>query len=525
MSSLLTPSDREQIDSLGLSELEIRRQLELLRNPPPPADLVRACRVGDGIVVVPEERQGSLAAAAESAAREGRLSKMVPASGAATRMFKSLLKVTSNSGRVSRSAVESAAADGDDAAADVLALIDELESFPFFEELKEAMDRSGQDLDDYRRRGDLSPILDHLLQPLGLGYGALPKGLILFHHYPGSAQAGPRTAFEEQLADGAAYVRDADGLARLHFTVPPEYQSHFESRLEASRAPLAEATDCRFEVTFSNQERSTDTVAVTLDHQPFRREDGSLLLRPGGHGSLIGNLAGSGGDVVVLKNIDNVLPQDREHQALQVRWKKILLGLLVTLQAELFEHLRRLEAGEEGAVEAAAAFARESLGLELPPGRAEGDLGREALLAELDRPLRVCGMVENRGEPGGGPFWVRGRDGRITRQIVESAQIDPSNLAQRAVLAASTHFNPVDLVCGLRDHRGEAYDLARFVDPSAAFVTEKTLAGQKLKALEHPGLWNGAMAGWLTVFVEVPAETFAPVKTVLDLLREEHRGG
>jgi len=519
MREFLSETDREQILSLGIVEEEIHRQLELLTSPPPPAHLLRPCRVGDGIVALPEAGHPPLIRRAEEAAAEGRLSKIVPASGAATRMFKAPLSLMAGSNRLSRGGVEAAARAGDRSAADVLALIDHLDRFAFFEELVASMARSGQQLADYRRRGDFSPILDHLLYPIGLGYGALPKGLILFHRYP----EGPRTAFDEQLADGAAYVRDAAGVSRLHFTVPPEYQRQFERRLDGVRDLLERMAGSRFEVTFSNQERATDTVAVDLENRPFRREDGSLLLRPGGHGSLLRNLEGSGGDIVVIKNIDNVLPTHR--QELPVRFKKVLAGLLLTLQDLTFGHLDRLASGVGGddAVQEAAVFARESLGLEVPPVAFPDGL-RTFLLRHLDRPLRVCGMVENRGEPGGGPFWVKSGDGTISKQIVESAQIDHNSPEQQRILAASTHFNPVDLVCSLRDRRGKPYDLGRFVDPATAFITRKSMGGEHLKALEHPGLWNGAMAGWLTIFVEVPAATFAPVKTVQDLLRPEHQG-
>lgn len=437
---------------LGLSEKEVRRQLALFESPPPPVRLDRPATVGDGIVRLDEERQTALVAVFDSAMRRGVATKMVPASGAASRMFHGL---------------------DDPAGEDVRRLLARLDEFPFAEALAEAAHRAGHDL----RVPDPRAVLDLLLDERGLGYATLPKGVIPFHRYPD--HRGVRTAFEEHLVEAAGYTRDAEGRCRLHFTVPPENEARFEELLATRGRELEARLGVRFEVGFSHQEHATDTIAVTPDNELFRQDDGSLLFRPGGHGALIENLDAlgrAGADLVFVKNIDNVVPDDRKPTG--IHWKKVLGGLLLELR-----------------------------GGETPP----------------DRPLRVCGMVRNQGEPGGGPFWVRSEDGELSLQIVELSQIDTRDSEQREIVARATHFNPVDLVCALRDPRGEPWDLHRFIDENTVFIAEKSHQGRPLKALERPGLWNGAMAGWNTVFVEVPLETFAPVKTVFDLLRPEHR--
>ncbi|HYN20160.1 MAG TPA: DUF4301 family protein [Thermoanaerobaculia bacterium] len=357
-------------------------------------------------------------------------------------------------------------------------------------------------------------VLDQL-PPMDAG---LPKALIPFHQYPQES----RTAFEEHLVEAADYTRDANGDCRLHFTVSPQHQDRFEELLERVRPRYEPRHQCRFLVTFSHQHRSTDVIAVDPENRPFRQADGSLLFRPGGHGSLLENLGALGAlgwDLVFLKNVDNVVPDSRK--PLVNGWKKALAGYLLALQERIFRLLERLESEpEEALLEEAARFAEDELSRPTeasgpPPAR------RQRLIEALNRPLRVCGMVRNQGEPGGGPFWVEDGEGRLSLQIVESAQIDPKVRAE--VLAASTHFNPTDLVCALRDRHGAPYDLQRFVDPAAVFIADKSHEGRPLKALERPGLWNGSMARWNTVFVEVPDETFAPVKTLADLLRPEHQ--
>ncbi len=506
---LFTARDREQMGALGIAPHEAARQVALFRRPPPPARLLRPCTTGDGIRVLPERLQPRLVDAAARAGAAGRIGRFVPASGAATRMFKPLLADQA----------------GGEETDEVRRFFAELPRFPFFDALAQVARERGIDV-----AGDLPPearraVVDLLLGPEGLGYAELPKGLIPFHRTAG----GVRTPVEEHLVEAALVIGRRAGVCRVHFTVSPEHEGRFRDVVERVRPELERLSRTRFEVTFSHQGRATDTLAVDLEDRPFRLADGGLLFRPAGHGALLGNLqalAGAGWDLVQVKNIDNVLPDAGKYPV--VRWKRLLTGLLATLGERAAEIAARLERAGAGEAERAAAerFLAEELDRPLPQGLAAlpPEERRHRLLDLLDRPLRVCGVVRNAGEPGGGPFWVESADGEASAQIVETSQVDPSDPAQRAIHAAATHFNPVDLHCTLRDRRGRPYDLDRYVDPSTVFISTKSHEGRPLKALERPGLWNGAMAGWNTVFVEVPLATFAPVKTVFDLLRPEHQG-
>lgn len=379
-------ADIAQIEGHGLTVETVEAQLRRFREGFPPIELQRPSRVGDGILRLSESEQAIYVTAYEKAAQAGRLSKFVPASGAASRMFPGLAKPD------------------------------------------------------------------------------LPKGLIPFHQYPSSS----RTAFEEHLVEAGAYIRDANGKCRVHFTLSPQYREKVGKFLKPFEAD--------YEISLSEQDASTDTIAVTLNNEPFRNGNNQLVFRPSGHGALIGNLNSLQGDIIYIKNIDNVLPETRQQAV--VFHQKVLGGLLVTLQQEN---------------------------------------------KAIDRPVRICGVVPNVGEPGGGPFWVRDPDGNVSLQIVEEAQIDSNDSEQVVIWQQATHFNPVNLVCGVRDHQGQPFDLLDFVDEEAGLITHKTIGDQPIKALERPGLWNGAMARWHTVFVEVPLSTFSPVKTPEDLLRPEHK--
>ena len=358
-----------------------------------------------------------------------------------------------------------------------------------------------------------------------MNYANLPKGLVPFHAYGDHS----RTAFEEHLVEALEYVRDASSVARLHFTVPAPYRQVIQTYLDRVRHRYAQQ-GAQLDISYSIQKPATDTIAVDSDNIPVRDNNGALVFRPGGHGALLENLTDLQGDIVFIKNIDNVLPDRLKPDT--CRYKKLLCGYLVHLQQQVFFHIAQLKAsdpsesdGARSAIDAARRFAQDQLSLVLPQDFERTALSnqRAFLVAQLDRPLRVCGVVKNTGEPGGGPFWVRQADGTTSLQIVESSQVDMTNAEQRARWQAATHFNPVDLVCGVRDYRGRPFPLARFVDPTTGFISEKSKDGHSLRALELPGLWNGAMAHWNTVFVEVPGSTFHPVKTVMDLLRPEHQ--
>lgn len=486
-----TPADLSQMAGLGIAPAEALRQIGLFRNPPPFTRVLRACRVGDGIRKLSKASEPWLLARFEEAVRRGRIAKLVPASGAATRMFKELLADLNNGAQ-------------GEPPPEVRTFLENLPRFAFYEDLAGV------------RTADRRTILEYLLTEKGLNYAELPKGLLKFHRYPD----GPRTPFEEHLVEAADVTRGEDGVCRLHFTVSPQHRERFEALLEEVRGRYESRHGCRFDVGFSHQQPSTDTIAVDPDNRPFRQDDGTLLFRPGGHGALLENLAslaGLGWDLVLLKNIDNVVPDSRK--PLVNGWKKALSGYLLALQERIFRIQERLET-DPAALEEAAKLVELELSRPIPAGL-EGEERRRFVLEALNRPLRVCGVVRNQGEPGGGPFWVADGHGNLSVQIVETAQIDPD--ARQEMLAGSTHFNPVDIVCALRDRHGAPYDLHGFVDPATVFISGKSHEGRPLKALERPGLWNGAMAGWNTVFVEVPDETFAPVKSVLDLLRPEHQ--
>jgi hypothetical protein len=510
----LTDTDREQLSARAISSDEITRQLELFSKPRRFIRLVRPCTVGDGIRRIREDEADEFLALHQEAGLQGRFAKFVPASGAATRMFRDLLIYQKGSRRdASWPSVVEQAQHGDPSARTLITFMEELQRFAFWDDLHAVAGPV--------RSGEFLPVLDALLEFPGLGYEQLPKGLLKFHSYPERT----RTPFEEQLVEARDYASGEGGLCRLHFTVSPEHLERFEALFQDVREFYESRLDARYEIAYSVQKASTDTLAVDLENRPFRDELGRLVFRPGGHGSLIENLADLDADLVYIKNIDNVQPDDRRPSV--SRWKRILGGYLVKLQRRAQEILSRLrgEVPPQQFLDQALRFAGTRLQIQLN-GRLDNrspEARRRWLLDRLSRPIRVCGVVPNTGEPGGGPFWVRDRDGSVTLQIVETAQVDPDDAEQQSILAGSTHFNPVDLVCGLRDGEGRPYDLHRFIDHDAVIVTEKSHAGRDLKAFERPGLWNGAMAGWNTVFVETPLESFTPVKTVLDLLRPEHR--
>jgi hypothetical protein len=533
--------DLQQMERLGLAPEEALRHVELFRNPPPYTRVLRPCTLGDGIRAIAAEDEPELTARYDEAAAAGRIHKLVPASGAASRMFQPLLEHLEHLEQLERAAGPAAGLHGSRGSgappppAEVQTFFDELARFAFFEELAAAAAARGVRLPlsspaSGVGSGGLPPtdrrvVLACLLTAEGLDYAERPKGLILFHRYPD----GPRTPFEEHLVEAADYARDRDGVCRVHFTVSPRHEAGFRSLLAARGAALERRLGCRFAVGFSHQRRSTHTLAVDPEHRPFRLADGSLLFRPGGHGALLDNLqqlADDGAGVVLLKNIDNVVP-DRLKPGL-TRWKKLLGGVLVAYRERASRLLEGLDAvlPDEELIDEAARFVERELARRLPAAFAAASPAeqRRLLVAALDRPLRVAGVVRNTGEPGGGPFWVEGAGGEVSLQIVETSQIGPEP-DQQAALAASTHFNPVDMACSLHDRAGRPYELARYVDPATVFIATKSHEGRPLKALERPGLWNGAMAGWNTVFVEVPNSTFAPVKTVLDLLRPEHQDG
>ena len=538
----LSEADRSQIETRGLTVDDVAGQLRWLRHEPPAIHLDRPCTLGDGIVQLSSAQHTALQDRFQAAAAAGRFAKFVPASGAATRMFRSLL--------VARDSSTSPTAEGEELA-EVQRFLDEIDRFPFYGILAEILRERGRDLQELVASGDFQPIVQALLdEPAAdsnhvapaLGYGTYPKALIPCH----VSDNAVRTALDEHVEEAAEHLRSDEGVCMVHFTIPKHRELEFREAFRDVAGRLEARLGGRYELSCSIQRPATDTIAVGLDGeeagQPVRDRDGKLLFRPGGHGALLPNLrdvaTDTGADLVFVRTIDNILPADRRREVLL--WNRLLGGYLLELEAEIVDHLGALERAEragslgEAEVDAGLHFAADRLFL----AHARDYLDRPLrvkhawLVDQLDRPLRVCGMVENEGEPGGGPFWVshstEGADDaatrpRITPQIVEQAQVDSSNSRQVAIAGEATHFNPVILVCRLRSHRGDVYDLDSFVDPGTVFLSTKSHQGRPIRVLERPGLWNGAMSRWNTIFVEVPAAIFAPIKTVFDLLRPAHQ--
>lgn len=520
MPAPFSPRDLEDIRARGITPEEIKRQTDLLRAPPPPPVLDRPCTPEDGILTLKTDEASARIHLFDQAREEGRLSKFIPASGAATRMFKSLLAYRERHADVLRDVLEKESEQGDPDATEVLHFILGLPRFPFFDSLRALLQEKGINPSTLLSEGRYGPWVDLLLGKTGMDMASVPKALFPFHR----VGSGVRTALEEHLIESVDSLRDGEGLCRLHFTVSDEHRERFDRELKDVLLRLEKTSRCRFQVASSVQKPSTDTVALDGDQRLARRKDGGILFRPGGHGALLENLNEAGGDVVFVKNIDNVghesLPGETSH------WDALLAGLLLDLQFHLSQRASWLTTRPKDSriLLEAEDFAARRLNIRPPEGHAEKEpaVRREWLLTRFNRPLRVCAVVKNTGEPGGGPFWVRGPDGETTAQIVESAQVS-DDLGQKKIFQSSTHFNPVHMVCALRNARGESFDLRSFVDPDAVFVADKSADSRPLRVLERPGLWNGAMARWTTVFVEAPLSIFHPVKTVNDLLRPDHQ--
>lgn len=495
--------DLQQLQAKGITAEQAERQLASFVEGFPFLEIKQAASVGHGLLrLSTDEASAAIEAWNGYLAGDAKVVKFVPASGAASRMFKNLFEFLNGDHDEPQTDFEK----------DFFA---HLSYFAFIGELNAAClkneGRTAAELVAEKRYKDVVAIL---LEPKGLNYGALPKGLLKFHRYPNEV----RTPFLEHLVEGALYAT-VDGCACVHFTVSGEHRSLFEQHLSESLTEYEKRFGIKFEVTFSEQKPSTDTIAADAENRPFRLKDGSILFRPGGHGALIENLNDIDGDIVFIKNIDNVVP-DRLKQA-TVDYKKIIAGLLVSLQRQSFAYLEELENDKISDAKLAiiAQFCSARLNNFNP---SQQQLSRDELIAylrrKLNRPMRVCGMVRNEGEPGGGPFLTVNADGTVSPQILESSQI-----RDKAMMAEATHFNPVDLVCAIKNYKGEKFDLPRYVDKNTGFISSKSKDGRELKALELPGLWNGAMSDWNTIFVEVPIDTFNPVKTVNDLLRPQHQ--
>lgn len=505
---MITPQDKDLLVKKGISEEQIAEQLACFEKGFPYLKLYAAASVEQGILVPDTDEQKKYLDAWEAYTQTDKVVvKFVPASGAASRMFKNLFEFLSAEYDIPQTAFEKT-------------FFEKIEKFAFYDDLNEAcLKNTGKNISNLIENGDYKAVVSALLESAGLNYGALPKGLLKFHKY----EEGNRTPVEEHLVEGALYAANKNGKVNIHFTVSPEHRALFEALVNEKASIYAKKYGVEYNVNFSEQKPSTDTVAADMDNKPFR-DNGKLLFRPGGHGALIQNLNDLDADVIFIKNIDNVVPDKLKGET--VLYKKLIAGVLVSLQQQAFAYLQLLDSGKythEQVVEILQ-FLQKRLYCKNPDVKNLEDAELVIYLKKkLNRPMRVCGMVKNVGEPGGGPFLAYNSDGTISLQILESSQIDMKDPAKKEMFEKGTHFNPVDLVCAVRDYKGHKFDLVQYVDKATGFISYKSKNGKDLKALELPGLWNGAMSDWNTVFVEVPLSTFNPVKTVNDLLREQHQ--
>lgn len=508
---MLNEHDHETIARRGITEAQLQEQIDRFSTGFPFLKISDSARVGNGIVALtPSGEKSALDRWKQYLADGGSVSKFVPASGAASRMFKALFAFVDGS------------SDTPAPGSDVNEVIKHIHEMPFYEELNDVTQRlHGKTVDQLIADGRYKEVISGIIAPDGLNYGNLPKGLLSFHRY---LDGTVRTPVEEQLVEGAQSATDASGHVKLHFTVSGNHRTLFEKKLAEAIPEVEKRLGVKFDVSLSEQKPSTDTVAVNPDNTLFR-ENGNLVFRPGGHGALIQNLNDIDSTVVFIKNIDNVVPDSQRADTL--KYKQILAGYLIELHDVIASYLEVLKKGvyTRDTLDDMVKFAHEKLFITHDGADEMTDEQLAAYLkAKFDRPLRVCGMVRNEGEPGGGPYMAYNPDGTVSPQVLESTQIDPDNSEYAAMVSKATHFNPVDLVCYIDDVDGKPYDLPNYVDPATGFISSKSLHGKTLRALELPGLWNGAMSDWTTVFVEVPISTFNPVKTVNDLLRPVHQG-
>jgi hypothetical protein len=504
---MFTSKDLSLLAARGITPERVQTQLKCFSEGFPFLPLHGSASVDHGILRLNEAQEADCRAAWEAYLKEGhRVLKFVPASGAASRMFKDLFAFLEGSEDTPDSAFTKT-------------FFQHLHRFAFAQALDACCrEKEGCSLDELLKGGAYKTIIALLLTDRGLNYGSLPKGLLDFHRY----DEGVRKAVTEHLVEGALYA-NCQGQVFIHFTVSPEHRSLFEAEIHRCAPDVEQRFGVCLHVSFSEQKSSTDTIAADANNAPFREND-ALVFRPGGHGALLENLNELEADVVFIKNIDNVVPDSLKDTT--VRYKQALAGLLVQLQAKARHYLGVLNSGQydRKALLEIIRFLQHELCTRNPETKTLEDSDLAIYLKhKLNRPIRVCGMVRNEGEPGGGPFWAQNNDGTVSLHILESSQIDLNNPEAKSMFEQGTHFNPVDLVCALRDADDKAFDLSRYTDPKTGFISLKSKNGKALKALELPGLWNGAMSDWNTVFVEVPVETFNPVKTVNDLLRPQHQ--
>jgi len=514
---MFNKNDINQIKSKGLTVKNIEKQIAYFKSGFPFIKLKSAAVPGNGLKTYNEEEIIDLDTYFDRAYKDYEIMKFVPASGAASRMFKQLFEFQEK--LVDEKDLTQY--ESDEKNKSIYKFFSELKSFAFYSDLETVLSNKGFNINDLLESGQYELILDYFLTDKGLNYTNLPKGLLAFHSY----EDGNRFAVEEHLVEGVHYSTDANKVTQLHLTVSPEHLERFEKAIFNRKKKYENKFGVKFQIDYSQQKPSTDIIAVDMDNNPFRLNDGSLLFRPGGHGALIENLNDLDADIIFIKNIDNVVP-DRLRNTTYL-YKKAIGGLLIKLQEKTFEFLKDLNSGNlsDEELEGIKRFTENELNIFIPHAyKGYEKMDRiDYLYNKLNRPIRICGMVKNEGEPGGGPYWVVNTNDELSLQIVESSQMDLDESSQSEIISKATHFNPVDLVCGIKNYKAEKFDLKKYVDPKTGFISIKSQNGKDLKAQELPGLWNGAMADWVTIFVETPLITFNPVKTINDLLRPEHQ--
>jgi hypothetical protein len=508
----LSDKDLEQLDSKGITKEIVQNQIKTFKEGIPFVRLEKAAIIDDGISKFSEDEQTRLVRYFEENSESLALLKFVPASGAASRMFKALFNFL-DAYNPDHESLENYLDRTKDS--DLRKFSEGLSDLPFYGLVQNRITKKAN-----TKGKEVYLFVKEMMSENTLNYGFYPKGLLPFHNY-GENVATP---FEEHLTEAANYAKTKHN-ANLHFTISPQHKEMFKKEFSLVKERVSVRTNTTFQVGHSFQKPSTDTIAVDMENVPFRNNDGSLLFRPGGHGALIENLNEQDADIIFIKNIDNVVVPEALEEVSDS--KKTLAGVLLEVQQKAFEYARLLDEDhlENERLSEIQRLLTNSLNVRFSDNFSSLGITEQVkiLKDKINRPIRVCGMVKNEGEPGGGPFWIRDRHDTVSLQIVESAQVDMNNSDQVAIFKNSTHFNPVDLVCGIRDYRGTKYNLLNFIDPKQGFITSKTKEGRELKALEIPGLWNGAMAFWNTIFVEVPLSTFNPVKTVNDLLKPSHQ--
>ena len=512
---MYTKEDLANFKQRGIKAEVIDRQLANFEKGFDYVSLSEPATIDNGILQIQPEEEEHLIATYEDACQKSDILKMVPASGSATRMFKDLYAFMDSYHGTMEEFLEFVQKKGPGTMHYFFEKLDEL---PFYGHLADAMWKEGKDIEKMIAKREFNEILKYILTKKGLNYGNTPKGLIDFHIYRDFV----RTAFDEHIVEGALYACDKEG-AHIHFTVSEEYLPLFQSRQKKVTRVFEKMFGVKYDITYSAQKPSTDTVSIDSEGQLLRDENGQIVFRPGGHGALIHNLNELKADIIFIKNIDNVVPDRSKGDT--VKYKKILAGILLDVQQKVNDFLAILNHRPTDEDLAAIESYLPSIGYKEAEGRTYKDRKERIrhLQNLLDRPIRVCGMVKNEGEPGGGPFWVKAADGSSRLMIIESAQVNLQDKEQKKVFDQSTHFNPVDIVCCTKNRKGKKFDLEDFIATEQGFITAKSYKGKEIKVQELPGLWNGAMANWITVFVEVPLTTFTPVKTVFDLFRFEHR--